>query len=1036
MNLSSLSVKRPVTTIMMILIVVVLGVVSLRDLPIDLLPDIEIPVAIVSTQYSNVGPEEIEQLVTRPIEEAVGTLENIDTIQSITSEGSSIVIIMFDFGTDMNFATLKMRENVDMVKGFLPDGASDPMVLQIDPTAEAIVQLSVTGSDLATLQDYSESVLKPSLERIEGVASVNVAGGFENYISVKVQPEKLLGYGLKMDTIAQMLAAENINLPAGSVFNGSNELLLRTIGEFKSIDEIKEIPITLSSGEVVHLYDVAEVSMEQKDITSITKVNGEAAVSLSIQKQSGTNTVGVANQIEKLVAQINETTDYELTIIINQADYIKSSIAQVANNGVVGGLLAVIILFIFLRSFRSTLIIGLTIPVSIIATFVLMYFMGLTLNMMTLGGLALGVGMLVDNSVVVLENIYRFVQEGKDRVHASIEGAREVALAITASTLTTVAVFLPIAFTQGLVSIIFKELSLTIVFSLFSSLVVSLTLIPMLASKLLVVDEMQGQHHNNKFKLLGWLLDLSDKVYAGLEGKYKKLLGWSINHRKTVVIFTIIVFVGSLVSMGFIGMEFMPTTDEGTFSIGIELETGATLGDTSQVIDEVVERIIDIESIDYLYSSTSGGSFMGSSNNTGSIQGVLKPKSEIEVSVFDVVDEVERRIQDIPGVKFTVDASSSMGMVGGSAISIELKGDDLEVLRELSDEIVARVETVPGTRNVNSSLSTQVPQMEITVKRNVASRFGLTTAQISNDIKTILDGRTATTYKLNGDEIDIIIEGDGRYNNSIASLEQLNIVAPTGAIVPLNLVADIAINNGPETITRIDQSRIVTVSSGISGRDLASVVSDIQNNVSDIELPMGYSINFGGQNQEMVEAFADLALALVLAILLVYMILASQFESLLTPFIIMFATPLAFAGGILGLFITNRTLNVVSIIGFIMLAGIVVNNAIVLIDYINTRRANGEDRTTAVLNAGPIRLRPILMTTLTTMLALIPLALGIGDGAELQAPMATVVIAGLLSSTLLTLVFIPVLYTIFEIRREKRRAKKERKQLKKTSQAS
>jgi HAE1 family hydrophobic/amphiphilic exporter-1 len=377
-----------------------------------------------------------------------------------------------------------------------------------------------------------------------------------------------------------------------------------------------------------------------------------------------------------------------------------------------------------------------------------------------------------------------------------------------------------------------------------------------------------------------------------------------------------------------------------------------------------------------------------------------------------------------------------MGMVGGSAISIELKGDDLEVLRELSDEIVARVETVPGTRNVNSSLSTQVPQMEITVKRNVASRFGLTTAQISNDIKTILDGRTATTYKLNGDEIDIIIEGDGRYNNSIASLEQLNIVAPTGAIVPLNLVADIAINNGPETITRIDQSRIVTVSSGISGRDLASVVSDIQNNVSDIELPMGYSINFGGQNQEMVEAFADLALALVLAILLVYMILASQFESLLTPFIIMFATPLAFAGGILGLFITNRTLNVVSIIGFIMLAGIVVNNAIVLIDYINTRRANGEDRTTAVLNAGPIRLRPILMTTLTTMLALIPLALGIGDGAELQAPMATVVIAGLLSSTLLTLVFIPVLYTIFEIRREKRRAKKERKQLKKTSQAS
>lgn len=1018
MNLSSLSVKRPVTTIMFVLIIILLGFVSLSKLPIDLYPKIEIPVAIVSTQYSNVAPEEIENLVTRPIEEAVGTIENIDTIQSITSEGSSIVVVQFKFGTDMNFAALKMREKVDMVKGFLPDDASDPMVMQIDPNAQAIMQIAVSGADIPIIQDYANSVMKPALERLQGVASVDIAGGYDSYVSIKVQPEKLSGYGLTLDTLSQSLALENINLPAGSIKNGTQELNLRTVGEFESLRDIKQIPINLPTGATIKLEDIADVSLTNKDISSISKVNGEAAVSISVQKQSGTNTVLVANEIREVIDDFKHQSKYDIKIIFDSSTYIKEAIAQVANSGLVGGILAIFVLLIFLRNIRSTIIIGLTIPISIISTFILIYFNDITLNMMTLGGLALGIGMLVDNSVVVLENIYRYAQDGYSKNEAAILGSKEVAMAVTASTLTTVAVFLPIAFVDGIASIMFKELALTITFSLASSLVMSLTLIPMLASKILKVDAMQGKHHVNKIKLFGIILDKTDAIYFALETKYKDLLSWSLKHRKSVIIFTITIFIASIFSVSLIGMEFMPTADEGAFSINLELEPGSKVEDTSKMIDEVAEKIIDIEAIDYIFSTTAGNNFMSSSPNTGSIQCMLKPLAERSVSTSDVILQVERLTANIPGLKTTITSQNSM-MIGGNPISIQLKGNDLDVLKDISTEISDIVKSVNGTRNVSSSLDNPIPQIEIKLKRNYASKFGLSTAMVSSTVKSMINGKTATRYKLNGDEIDVIIEVASNYNKSIDNLKQLNITSPTGVSVPLDLIADISIESGPLQINRDNQSRIVTVSSDIYNRDLASVTADIQEKINNINLPKGYTIEFGGQNKEMIEAFADLALALMLAIILVYMIIAAQFESLLTPFIIMFTTPLAISGGIIGLYITNRTISILSIIGFIMLSGIVVNNAIVLIDYINTRRSRGEERTEAILQAGKIRLRPILMTTLTTVLALIPMAIGIGEGAELQAPMATVVIFGLLISTLLTLVFIPVLYTIFDNYHEK-----------------
>jgi HAE1 family hydrophobic/amphiphilic exporter-1 len=668
-------------------------------------------------------------------------------------------------------------------------------------------------------------------------------------------------------------------------------------------------------------------------------------------------------------------------------------------------------------------IIGLSIPISVVATFILIYFADITLNMMTLGGIALGIGMLVDNSVVVLENIYRFMQEGYSKVEAAVKGAKEVAMSVTASTLTTIAVFLPMVFTEGITSIMFKELALTVTFSLVSSLVVSLTLIPMLCSVILKVDTMQGKHHVTKFKLMGAILDKTDKLYTAVESGYKSLLDWALRHRKTVALFAVLLLVVGFGSIAFIGTEYMAATDEGLFSVEVELENGAKAADTSAIIDEIVEKIIDIEEIDYLFSNTDSGSLFGDSQNTGTIQGVLVDMSDRDKSTFEVVSLVEEKIGDIPGAKISVSAQSSMAMMtGGSEISISIKGDDLDMLEALSIELQDIVSQVEGTKNVTTSLSDAIPQVEISLKTDRASKYGLTTYQVANAVKAVVDGRTATTYKLDGNELDVVIEGDDLYSESISNLKQVSIQTPTGAVVPLELVADVYIDLGPTEIDREDQSRVVTVSCDTDGRDLGSVTSDINDFIdSDLELPTGYLIEMGGQNQEMIEAFSDLGLALVLAVLLIYMVLASQFESLLMPFIIMFTTPLAFAGGLLGLFITGRTINIVSIIGFIMLSGIVVNNAIVLIDYINTRRKFGEERDEAIKNAGPIRLRPIMMTTLTTVLGLTPMALGFGEGAEMTSPMATVVIFGLLLGTLLTLVFIPVVYSVFDDIMKKRK---------------
>lgn len=1019
MNISKLSVKRPVTTLMCIFIVIILGFVSFSKISIDLLPNIEYPVAIVSTSYPNVGSEEIEKLVTRPIEQAIATVENIDTISSISSEGNSIVIVQFNFGTDMNFASLKMREKVDMIKGMLPSEANSPTVLKLDPNAQPIMQLSVSqGSDLAKIQAFAEDTIKPALERIEGVASVSISGGYEKEVVINTNAARLKGYGLSIDNVAQILAAENLNLPGGTVKKGSQELFIRNIGEFANLEEIKKVPIPLKTGGIIYLSDIADISFQNKAKTSISKVNGKETINISIQKQSGTNTVKIANQINKQIDKLkSQYSNLQIEKAFDQSEYISKSISNVSNSAVTGAILAVFILYIFLRNIRSTFIIGTSIPISIISTFILIYFNGITLNLMTLGGLALGVGMLVDNSIVVLENIYRFRQQGYSRVDAAIHGTQEVMISVIASTLTTVAVFLPIAFAQGITAIIFKELALTVTFSLTASLIVSLTLIPMLSSKLLKVDEYQGKHHEGKSKLFSKIYDGFDKTFAFVETKYKGLLSRALKHRKVTVIITIAAFILSMASLAAVGFEFFPATDEGQFTVNVELPEGSKVKDSEHALNTIEGKIKGIAEVKSIFSNAGGGgtmSFSSSGQNKGSLTVNLIPLKERNRSTADVVDEVRNLVKDIPGAKINIQAASTSMSASGSAISIKIKGDNLNTLKNIGNNFKSIIESVDGTREVKLSLTEGAPEVQVKINREKASQYGVTAAQLSAQIKAVMDGKVATKYKIDGDELDVTIKGDDVFSESISNLKQVLIQTPAGINVPLELIADISIDQSTSSINRENQVRTITVNSDIYGRDLKSITDEISNKLSSVNMPEGYTYEMGGENEQMMDAFSDLILALGLAVILVYMILAAQFESLIHPFTIMFSVPLAFSGGIFGLFITRRTFSVPAFIGLIILAGIVVNNAIVLIDYIKTRRGKGEGREEAILNAGPTRLRPILMTTLTTVLGLVPMALGIGDGAEIQAPLATVVIGGLTLSTLLTLVIVPVIYTLFD----------------------
>lgn len=1015
MSLYDFSVKKPVTILMITLVVLIVGIVSLTRIPLDLLPKIEIPIAAISTSYRGAGPQEIEELITKPLEGAVGTVSNVKNVKSVSFDGSSLIIAEFNFGTDMDFASLEVREKVDLVKGYLPKEVGNPMVVKVNPNALPIMQLSFySDEDLAKLQSLIDEVIVPRIERVEGVANVSVAGGIEKELSIVVREGELEKYGISMDMLTQFIGAENLNLPGGQVRKGDKELTLKTVGEFTSINEIKDMPIPLQTGGVIHLRDVADVSISDKVINTLSRINGKDGLNISIQKQSDSNTVRVSEKIhEELDNILEEYPSMEMVIVLDQAKYIKESIMNVFKNAIIGGILAVFILYVFLRDFKTTLIISVSIPISIVATFILLYFTDITINMMTLGGMALGVGMLVDNSIVVLENIFRMNEEGLSSKAAAVKGAKEVSMAVVASTLTTIAVFLPIVFVEGMTATIFRELALTVTFSLFISLLVSLTLIPMLSSKTLKKKKKKERK------------DIFHKFFNKVESFYKSMLNWALNHKGWAVTLAVFIFVATITPLFIIGGEFFPPIDEGTFMVNITLPEGSSFEVVNEIITLMEGEIQKIEEVETVFSTIGVGSLVStsssaSSSNKAGITVILKPLKERNRSTLEVADQVREIKNNIPGADINVDATSElMGGLGGDPVNIVIKGKDLSTLRDIGNDFKDIVATVHGTREVKTSLDEGVPEVKVVLDRSLASQYGLTTYQVANAIRGSIQGIVASKYKYEGSEIDIVIKKEGSKDATIQSIKSLPIMTPVGTTVYLGSIGDVLVEKGPVNISRENQSRVVSVTSQIFERDMESVIGELEEKLLDYPMPRGYSYSFEGQHKQLVSAYKDLTLALILAVVFVFIILASQFESFIYPFIIILSIPLSFSGAALFLLLSGKTLSVPALVGGIVLAGIVVNNAIVLVDYINTLRRDGMDRDDAVKLAGPTRLRPILMTTLTTVLGLLPLAVIRGEGSEIQSPMAIAVIGGLILSTLLTLILVPVMYTLFDNLRNK-----------------
>ncbi len=1034
MRISHFSVDRPVTIIMLLIAVVVLGAVSLSGISLDLMPEMNLPIAIVTTSYSGASPQEMENIITKPLESSLATTSDIENITSYSSVGNSLLLVEFDWDTDMSDATLEMREKIDMIEGYLPEDATNPMVMQLDPNMMPIMQFAVTGNrDTEEIKSIVEDTMISRLERIEGVASVSLTGGKTREISVVLDPAKLNSYGLTMGQVMQAIQSDNISMSAGLVEKGSKDLIINVEGEFQDPSEISQVIINTPMGAAVRVGDVAQVTDGYKEQNAISKMNGKEAISLSVNKQSGANTVAVADDVKAEMARLQKELpeDFVVDVFFDSSEYIVVVINAVATNMMLGALLAALVLFLFLRDVRSTMIVALSIPISVIATFVLMYFFNLTLNIMTLGGLALGIGMMVDNSIVVLENIFRHNQLGEERMGAAKIGASEVTAAIFASTLTTVAVFFPIAFTGGMTSTIFNELALTVSFSLLASLFVAITATPMLSSRMIRVDA----HHRAKDSLVKRMLTRFNKNFEALNHAHGRFLSYALIHKRRIVIIFSGIFVASLFLIPFVGQEFFPASDEGQVTVSVTMPTGTKLAETSAVIADLEDYLGTMDDVDSIATMIGSGgmqiSLSGDSTNAGSIY--LYLNSDRERSTDEVVETIRQHTVLIPGADITVSAADSMGggMSMGSAISISIKGDDIDTLQELSTQVGTLVDNVEGTREVSSSLDKRRPEMRIVVDREKASAYGLNAYTIASTARMAIGGSTVTRYTTGSEEIDVRIMLAEDARDSVQEIGSINIMSPLGYSVPLNQVADIENVNTPNTITRNNQVREVTVSGDIFGRDLNSVVTDIQGSIDEnVVLPEGYDIVFGGTAEQMAETFADLSLVVLLAIALVYMILASQFESFLYPFIIMFTLPFTIIGVIWSLLITNQTLNVVSFIGIVMLVGIVVNNAIVLIDYINRLKNGGMESGEAIINAASARLRPIIMTTLTTILAMIPLAMGLGDGGEMFAPLGVAIIGGLAVSTLITLVFIPVIYSIFDQMKEKRAARKKRKNMK------
>ncbi len=1007
MNLSKFSVRNPITTIMMMLLVIILGVVSFSNLKLDLMPNINPPVLAVITNYPGAGPEEVKEMVTKPVEKTVSTTPGLKSLQSRSSTNTSLVIVQYDWGMDVSEAREDITSKLNQLT--LDDGVGRPMIVKFDPTMLPVMQLSIAnGQNLEELQAIVKHQFVPQLQTIEGVASVSIDGGFNEEILVHLNQAKLNHNNLTQEKITQMIQANNLTYPGGVITQDNKELNLRVMGKVNSIDTLRQLPLSMipdgNTVKVLTLADVAKVEMVKKDINSIARTNGQESLMVSIQKEGTANTVEVTKEVGVVIDSFKQDyNNMNFTVSSDQGEIIGQSVGNVSSALLFGGLFAMIMILVFLRSVGSTIIVAIGIPFSVIATFVMMYFSGLTLNIMSLGGLALGVGMLVDNAIVVIENIYRHISLNKTRLTAAIDGTVEVAGAITASTLTTIAVFLPVAFIGGLVGDLFKELALTVTFSLLASLAVALTVIPSLAAMLIKEQNVKRTRENQV---------------------YKNVITWALDHRLVTVILAVALLAGSLSLIPRIGTEFIPAQDEGIFTINVSLPQGSNLASTLKVVEDIEKVALNVEEVDVVTAVVGNANPLMNAGGaeTASLNITLIDSDSRTRPTDKVMNDLKNKLSSTISkeIHLGYKLSNSMEAMSGQASAAEIlvTGPNSSNIKEYVGELSTRLKTIKGVTTVSNSMETSKEEYQFIVDKEKAMNHGLTTHQIATFVNQSIQGQVATKLSNSGVEKDVRVKIQG-LDNSKKALENLEITSPLGTKVALKELGTVVEGQSPTTIARDNQQDATTLYANFENVDMGTISNQIQTELDGMVQDLSinetmYSIKMVGGTEMMDEAFKSLTLAIILSVIFVYMIMASQFGSLIHPVIILVTLPLAMIGVTGGLLLTGQTFGITAFMGIIILVGIVVNNAIVFIDYANKLIKQNVPVRAALIQAGTTRLRPILMTALTTILGLMPLAVGLGEGTEIQAPMAITIIGGLLSSTVLTLVVVPVVYSLLE----------------------
>jgi len=1108
-HVSELSIKRPVATTMFFLAVVLIGVISFSRLSVDLFPSLQFPRLVIWTTYTNVSPEEVEQFISEPIESQVMQVPGIREVHSASREGVSLVTLEFNWDADMEYAMLNVREKLDILRNSLPDLAGRPTILKADPNAEPIMSLAVSGrGGLAEIKGLAENVVKRRLEQIDGVALAAVTGGSDRQIRVEVDREIVESLGITLQEIQRALASANAVSMGGNINRGRFQWYLRPVGDFQSVEDIEKVVVARRGERLVTVADVGEVVDGYRERDNLTRFNGAESIGILVQKEAGANTSQVSSRVLEVLAELEgEYPGLAVAVAFDQADFVNSSISNVIWAIALGGLFAFLILFFFLHDIRNPLNIGMAIPISIIATFSLLYFSGITLNMMSLGGLALGVGLLVDNSIVVLENIFRHREMGEDRFTAAGKGAQEVAMAVTASTFTTISVFLPIMFIEGVAGQLFRDQALTVTFSLLCSLIVSLTLLPMLASRFLHMDVFMKEKEDADrksaeaaaaaegqageaapftepgrppgivskilkvvirpfrmlFTFLWWLLriilrgvravvrimvrwaatalkvifrftrtvtrplfTLFDTAFNRFSVFYHEVLELALDNRGTVVaIALVLVAVSVWIGIG-LDKRLIPEVDQGEFSIDMVLPPGTNLETTAAVAGQMEEWLLEMPEVEHVFLNAGlirSESALGSQDsdiNTASLR--VRLHRHIQRSTFDIISEMRTRGEALYGAELTFSAGETTfsEILGTSQadLAVKVRGLRLDTLQAIVGRIEEQLQGVEGLRDIHIDFAIGKPEIRLSVDHRVIEQFGLSVSNVVDLVRSTIQGEVATAYQDFDRKVDILVREGESQDKTLQDILNLGIpVAGQGGTefrVPLRELVEWTYTTGPNEVRRESQNRQITAFASVEGRRLDDAIADVERLVVDMPLPEGYEVVVGGVNEEMRRSFRSLFFALLMAVLLVYMILAAQFESPLHPFTIMATVPLAAIGVVFGLKLFGAGINIMSLVGMVVLTGIVVNDGIIKVDFINQLRAKDRCLRKAIVEAGHYRLRPVLMTTVTTILGLTPMAIGIGAGAELRRPLAIAVIGGEFSATALTLIVIPVVYSLIE----------------------